>query len=363
MYESAKKRGRPPGPYGEYNKVRIGADPEFELHKQGRFFPANQVLQGLHTPLGVDGNSDTGEIRPCLNGGGRMDTMFYRDKEAGPGVATIIERLALKLNELFEVYAGSGCHRPIGGHLHISGVEESEPLILRFDLFIALPLNEVSDTRVRHSSHYSYGKLGQTRPQPWGFEYRSPCSWISTPVLVKGVLSITWLLVQAQKHGCLDRFQSFEDFLEYPRKGHAENVRKFVASLGELKQRNKKLEEIEVLKAWDKRHLLKPIPSPEKPYQVEFLLSDECMPDIAAQVGPLYSPIPLRFVGARYDRAKSNAIFLPSGWRTDLAGFEAIRRRKWDLPWVGLSLPLRRNVPLAAQVIREIVQHTTSRVQ
>jgi hypothetical protein len=33
------KRRRPPGSYGAYRKVRIGADPEFELHKNGEFSP------------------------------------------------------------------------------------------------------------------------------------------------------------------------------------------------------------------------------------------------------------------------------------------------------------------------------------
>jgi hypothetical protein len=43
-----KQRGRPPGSYGAYRKVRIGADPEFELHKNGTFFlPTKSLLASV----------------------------------------------------------------------------------------------------------------------------------------------------------------------------------------------------------------------------------------------------------------------------------------------------------------------------
>jgi hypothetical protein len=45
-----RQRGRPAGRYGEYRKVRIGADPEIELHKKANFTQRTTFLAGS-TPL------------------------------------------------------------------------------------------------------------------------------------------------------------------------------------------------------------------------------------------------------------------------------------------------------------------------
>ena len=350
------KRGRPPGPYpGGYRKIRLGADPEFELHRHGKPFPANGVLRGVGTPLGVDGSMHTGELRPCLNGGGRVDAVFYRDSKAGDGVSSLLDQLASKLDETFEVFGGSGCHRPLGGHIHSSGIEEDDTLLNLLDQFIAIPLNEVSNTRIRHSAGYAY--LGETRLQPWGFEYRSPCSWLSTPDLTRGVLSIAWVLAQAQKHGCLDRFRTAEDFSEYSRKGHAKNIKKFTGVLSELKRTNQTLERIEVLKAWDRRHLLN---RRHYKFYVDLEVTDDFVLEIWREVDPLFSFIPLRFVGAGRSRTKMHIVFIPPNWEVTLPIFPTLRYVRWEFPSIGLSWALRQNVPLATQVVRAIVEHTNS---
>jgi hypothetical protein len=149
-----RQRGRPAGLYGEYRKVRIGADPEFELHKNGQFYPAHNILSGLRSPVGTDGNTATGELRPCVKTGGRADSLYYFDKDAptapdSQGLSALLDQLARKLDETFTVYAGSGCHKPLGGHIHISGVAV-DPVFLAFlDRFVAIPLNEVSNTKLR----------------------------------------------------------------------------------------------------------------------------------------------------------------------------------------------------------------------
>lgn len=155
-----------------------------------------------------------------------------------------------------------------------------------------------------------------------GFEYRAPLSWISTPDLAKGVLSIAWVLAQAEKHGSIAHFQTWDDFYEYPRKGHAKTIKRFTTVLADLKQRNVKLEEIEVLKAWDKRHLLRAIKKPvrktrKKPVPVarpiDWELGDSYLPEIAQQVGSLTSPLQLRIVGASQSRSPRKVVFLPQG--------------------------------------------------
>ena len=365
-----RQRGRPPGHYGAYRKVRIGTDIEFELHKNGQFFPAHDLLNGLHTPIGVDGNTSTGELRPCLKTGGRADSLYYFDKDApdapdSQGLSMLLDQLARKLDETFAVYAGSGCHKPLGGHLHFSGVAVDVAFLALLDRFIAIPLNDVSNTQLRVDRHH-YGRLSAIeRGKPHGgWEYRSPPSWISMPDLVKGVLSLAWLLAQAQNHGRIDQFQTWDDFYEYPRKGHAKHIKKFTTVLADLKQRNIKLEDIEVLKAWDKRHLLKAIKKPikktrKKPTPVEWAidwaLGDSYMPEIAERVGQLSSPLALRFVGANQNRNPRKVVFLPAGWRADLLLPRDITIQHWNLPSIGLSWSLRQNVPLAALVVRAIV--------
>jgi hypothetical protein len=359
-----KQRGRPPGRYGTYRKVRIGADPEFELHKNGIFFPANKVLFGLNTPLGTDGISTTGELRPCLKSGGTGEYLFYQVKgshnaPSSQGISALLTQLARMLDESSEVYAGSGCCRPLGGHIHFSGIDKDEVFLATLDRLITLPLKLVSETQLRTSK--GYGKPGATEERKFhgGWEYRSPLSWISTPDVAKGVLSMAWLLAQAQRHGCLAQFQTWDDFLDYPRKGHARNIRKFKDTLHDLNQRNLKLENIEVLKAWDLRHLLKPVKKPRQNRKrllpVDWALADAYFPAIEELVGNLSSPLALRIVGASQSRSARKVVFLPEGWGADLTRFPTVALQHWHLPWIGLSWSLRHDVPFAAQVVRQIV--------
>jgi hypothetical protein len=169
------------------------------------------------------------------------------------------------------------------------------------------------------------------------------------------------LLAQAQKHGQLAHFQTWNNFYEYPRKGHAKHIKKFTAVLAELKQRNTTLEDIEVLKAWDKRHFLRPLKKPVKPAKksipVDWARNDSYLPAIAERVGQLSSSLGLRFVGASQSRSPSprKVVFLTPGWSADLTGFRNVALSEWTLPWIGLSWSLRQDVPLAAAVVRDLV--------
>jgi hypothetical protein len=365
-----RQRGRPAGSYGEYHKVRIGADPEIEIHKNSQFYPANKLLSGLNTPLGVDGSSSTGELRPCLKTGGRADSLFYHDKDFpnapdSQGISSLLDQLARKLDETFGVYAGSGCHKPLGGHIHFSGVAVDRIFLAVLDKFVAVPLNEVSNTQLRHERHY-YGRLSavEVGKSHGGWEYRAPLSWISTPDLAKGVLSIAWVLAQAQKHSSIAQFQTWDDFFQNSRKGHAKAIKNFTTLLAYLKCRNIKLEQIEVLKAWDKKHLLKVIKKPvkktrKKPVPValpiDWELGDSYLPEIAQQVGSLSSPLQLRIVGASQSRSPRNVVFLPQGWSAELPSFRNVAIQSWNLPRIGLSWNLRQEVELAAQVVRALI--------
>jgi hypothetical protein len=355
-----RRRGRPPGRYGEYHKVRIGADLEFEIFRKGVFYPANKALHGISSPVGVDGNSTTGELRPLIKTGGRPDSLFYWDETSrtaaeSQGISLLLDDVARRFDESDEIGAGSGKKVPLGGHIHISGIAIDSVFINALDKFITTPLNEVSDIRLRKSKGYGRLSAVDTTKPHGGIEYRSPPSWLSTPEITKGVIAVTWVLAHAQRHGSITRIQTWDDFFENCRKGHAQNIKKFTVVLAELKQRNIKLEDIEVLKAWDKRHLLKDLNTPKKALPVEWARSDSFIPDIAERVGQLSSHIPFRFVGANQDRSRTKAIFLPEWWGGALPRFHGITSQEWNLPWVGLSWRLRQDVELAARVVTQIV--------
>jgi hypothetical protein len=261
--------------------------------------------------------------------------------------------------------AGSGRVKPLGGHIHISGVALDTNFLATLDQFIAKPLNEVSNTKLRASHGYGHLSAVDNAKTHGGFEYRSPLSWLSTPAITKGVIAIAWVLTQLQKDGRINHVQTWDDLYEkYPRKGHGKAIRRFTTTLADLKQRNIKLEDIEVLEAWEKRHLLKPLKKPVRtPRQrlipVEWARTDSYLPEIEQEieqcVGQLFSPFAIRIVGANQGRTSHKVIYLPRGWRVNLPRDSEIALSQWDLPWIGLSWSLRQEVPLAARVVSTVV--------
>jgi hypothetical protein len=159
-----------------------------------------------------------------LKTGGRADSLYYHDKNTprapdSQGISSLLDQLALKLDETFTVRSGSGLVKPLGGHIHISGVALDTNFLAALDQFIAKPLNEVSNTKLRVS--HGYGRLSavdSAKPHG-GFEYRSPLSWLSTPDITKGVVAVAWVLTKLQKHGHINHVQTWDDFYEeYPAK-------------------------------------------------------------------------------------------------------------------------------------------------
>jgi hypothetical protein len=83
---------------------------------------------------------------------------------------------------------------PLGGHIHFSGVELNSDLLRSLDNYLALPLVllEGETTRRRRPR---YGFLGDFRRQPHGgFEYRTLPSWLISPQIAAGVLSLACVI-------------------------------------------------------------------------------------------------------------------------------------------------------------------------
>jgi len=146
--------------------ITLGADPEFELVRDGRVVNASHVLKkSVRMPWGIIGYDGAGgplELRP--------------NPSTSPSVLVKnVGRLLLSVpmiagglpSTMGEMYA-------IGGHVHIGirglGVPY-EDVVRTIDDAVGDILYQMN-TRTRLNS--SYGKRGDWRRQAWGLEYRTP---------------------------------------------------------------------------------------------------------------------------------------------------------------------------------------------
>lgn len=84
---------------------------------------------------------------------------------------------------------------PLGGHIHISGVELNERLLRALDNYVALPLVMLED-RSSMRRRPKFGFLGDFRRKSHGgFEYRTLPSWLHTPRLALSVILLIKLVV------------------------------------------------------------------------------------------------------------------------------------------------------------------------
>lgn len=85
---------------------------------------------------------------------------------------------------------------PIGGHIHFSGFPLNSHILRVLDNYLTLPLVLVEDERgVKRRP--KYGFLGDFRLKPHGgFEYRTPPSWLVSPTITKGVLSLAKVIAR-----------------------------------------------------------------------------------------------------------------------------------------------------------------------
>ena len=195
-----------------YTPVTIGADPEFLLWRRaGRrdFIHARDVLREVTVRgvgnFGLDGHSSTGELRPNHN----EDPLV---------VVENCRKLITKLRQhLIDgghptfMTAGSGRGtEPCGGHIHIGhemflrGINAKvRECASRFDKFLGLPLALISENTTFQNRVVAnnYGQLGQVddrgvRSQTWGFEYRTPPSWLHSQEMAAACLCIAKVVAE-----------------------------------------------------------------------------------------------------------------------------------------------------------------------
>jgi len=194
-------------------ELTIGSDPEFILVSGEKQIPARNVFRSSRnrttTPLGVDGYSDTGELRPkpasdpIQHFRNLRELMHYswgtifRDEWVKKNHSTNLKMCAGSTG------AGKGYY--LGGHIHFSSKTKNlQDTIIQnnisraLDQYLALPMLFIEqkpyniNRRVRSPSRF--GALSATQSKRWGFEYRTLSSWLISPDIAKGVLCLAYTI-------------------------------------------------------------------------------------------------------------------------------------------------------------------------
>lgn len=336
--------------------IKLGADPEFVWFNGNQFVSASSVTTGRHAEtdeLGVDGACSTGEMRP--KPGTPMHVWHNINK--------ILKEAA---RQPYDMYAGSGRDQATGGHIHFSGIPHTALLLNRLDKFITIPLNEVSNCSSRHRF---YGALSEVRPQPHGWEYRSPCSWIVHPIIAKGVLRIAWVLALATEMGRLSEINEVEDLLRFGNEidhpcATTGNIREYFAMLRRMKRANIKLEQVEVFQAWKKKERRGAGTSATRTTVpiVHFSSDDFNMENVKRAFERLGNAISERIqsvsvVGASADRTSEKVVFVPESYENDILNAEpGVSNVIWDRPCFGLSYSLREEPEVAARALYNVLK-------
>lgn len=174
---------------------KIGLDIEFGVRKSGQFMPAHDVFSreiGTSGIIGLDGHPQTGELRP----------------DASTNLVEVVTNMyaAFKyVNDIFvendiTLHAGQWRdNKALGGHVHFGIGEDNTsrrsatiPYLDHFlDKIVSNKTDDVLEKRLRIER--GYGGLSQVRSKPYGFEYRTPGSFIHNPQLSMVYLTLAKL--------------------------------------------------------------------------------------------------------------------------------------------------------------------------
>ena len=185
----------PFGALSAEQELMIGLDPEFLLTRaDGTKMDCSEIVPAsASNPVGTDGEArgyrDVGEFRP---------------KEGSPKVLKdnmkgLLTELGIMIRDrgsnTEKVYAGGGkpLSKAIGGHIHFN-IPSSKELVRLLDDFIGKPLLAMKGSE--RSPGNSYGKLSAIEAKPYGFEYRTPPSFIGKPDLFEGVVAVAYCIAK-----------------------------------------------------------------------------------------------------------------------------------------------------------------------
>ncbi|MFC3801278.1 hypothetical protein [Cohnella sp. GCM10012308] len=189
LWSEERTGGRP--------EALIGADPEFVmLDEAGRIVPASRYFGP---------GERTGSDSVVVRGVQRWPLAELRPRPARDP-AVLAQRIRRLLQDASARTAGAELRwragaapvkgLPLGGHLHFSGLALTAERLRALDNALALPLRLLEpDGAGRRRPRY--GALGDFRTKSHGgFEYRTPPSWLVSPRLALGVLSLAKLAAE-----------------------------------------------------------------------------------------------------------------------------------------------------------------------
>ena len=166
----------------------MGADPEF-LCVDGRSLVESAAYTNTHNELGSDNNGVLFEVRP----GPSTDPI-----EIVGNMHDIMARWMTANKDFVKFKWLAGSHyadQNIGGHIHFGIKPAKIPtanlanVLDNYTGAITMLLESRNQGLRRRQGQY--GRMGDTRPQTWGFEYRTCASWITSPYVAAAVLSLS----------------------------------------------------------------------------------------------------------------------------------------------------------------------------
>jgi hypothetical protein len=182
------------------NLLTIGSDPELAFFNPYDHspVPAHKYLIDniLNRPFGYDGHTETGEIRPNPE----RDPLLHAENIKN----ILFGKCGLGSNHSIYslLFYSSSLNLSIGGHIHFGHplflIDKNKLIetIYGLDSLLSFPLMflEIPQHAIRRKLRY--GGLSSYRTDKlYGFEYRTPPSWLATKELTEGTLCLSYAIV------------------------------------------------------------------------------------------------------------------------------------------------------------------------
>ena len=163
----------------------IGCDPELVVRKEGQFCCADNFFKA-NSSMGLDGCSSIAEIRGMYS----EDVIDITAK-----IRIVLEYGHQKHPELEFISGHYANDFALGGHIHF-GLTPEPKIISALDIVLRSLSNCIDDKDQRNKRERSgYGKISAYRKKYYGFEYRTPGSWLLSPSTTLVTLTLAKLAV------------------------------------------------------------------------------------------------------------------------------------------------------------------------
>lgn len=207
----------------------LGADPEFCcVNSKGTLIKASNWTSTT-SRFGRDANEWVFELRPECSA---------NPADIVKDIKTIFNDAVLNEPQYLQwKWISGSSHKkfPFGGHIHfginkkiISAKDACSQFLDHYLGLITLLLEDKEQAIARRQYNITpggntvaYGRASDFREKPYGFEYRTPSSWISSPYIALGILSLAKTIMHEAINNPSFRFNYYvkpEDFLEIDRR-------------------------------------------------------------------------------------------------------------------------------------------------